>query len=78
VRLRLEGAVDLSGLPGVLRVTDHGRLQELRLDRSADAQQLLAALMQRGTVRHFELARPSLHDIFVRIAGPESEEREHA
>jgi ABC-2 type transport system ATP-binding protein len=78
VRLRLEGAVDLGGLPGVLRVTDHGRLQELRLDRSADSQQVLAALMQRGTVRHFELARPSLHDIFVRIAAPASEESEHA
>ena len=26
----------------------------------------------RGTVRLFELARPSLHDIFVRIAGAES------
>jgi ABC-2 type transport system ATP-binding protein len=78
VRLRLEGAVDLGGLPGVLRVTDHGRLQELRLDRGADSQQVLAALMQRGKVRHFELARPSLHDIFVRIAGPASEESEHA
>jgi ABC-2 type transport system ATP-binding protein len=78
VRLRLEGAADLSSLPGVLRVTDHGRLQELRLDRNADSQQVLAALMQRGKVRHFELARPSLHDVFVRIAGPESEESENA
>jgi ABC-type uncharacterized transport system ATPase subunit len=34
--------------------------------------------MQRGSVRHFELARPSLHDIFVRIAGMESAEEEHA
>jgi ABC-type uncharacterized transport system ATPase subunit len=27
--------------------------------------------MQRGMVRHFELARPSLHEIFVRIARPD-------
>jgi hypothetical protein len=30
--------------------------------------------MQRGTVRHFEMTRPTLHDIFVRIAQPTAEE----
>jgi len=64
---------NLQGLPGVVTIKDHGRLQELRLDRQADSQRLLAALMARGKVRHFELSRPSLHDIFVRIAGPEAE-----
>jgi hypothetical protein len=29
-------------------------------------------------VRHFELARPSLHEIFVRIARPEAEGDGHA
>ena len=66
----------LQGLPGVLKVADYGRWQELRLDRGADAQQLLRTLLDRTPVRHFELARPSLHDIFVRIAGPEAEEGE--
>src|SRR5205823_323234 len=73
VRVRLEGRPDLGGLPGVARVTDFGRWQELRLDPGADPQQVLAALVQRGPVRHFELTRPTLHDIFVRIARPAEE-----
>src|SRR5947209_16022328 len=75
VRVYLDGDRDTLGqLPGVARVSDFGRWQELRLERGADTQQLLAALMGRGKVRHFELSRPSLHDIFVRIAGIEDEE----
>jgi ABC-2 type transport system ATP-binding protein len=75
VRVRFEGnGASLAELPGVVQVTDQGRLQELRLAPGADAQQVLAALMSRGTVRHFELGRPSLHDIFVRIARPAPED----
>ncbi len=75
VKVELEGeGHDLGSLPGVLKVVDFGRLQELRLERGADTQQLLAVLLTRGRVRHFELGRPSLHDIFVRIAGVEAEE----
>ena len=71
VRVRLEGDGDgLDGVPGVTKVTDFGRLQELRLDAGADPQRVLSSLMQRGRVRHFELTRPSLQDIFVRIARP--------
>lgn len=81
LRIRLEGnGFDLKTLPGVLKVTDHGKLQEVRLDRDTDTQRLLSQLMSHGKVRHFELARPSLHDIFVRIAAPttEREESHHA
>lgn len=69
VHLRLDGPPP-AGLPGVVQVTDFGRWQELRLREGADPQELLAALMNHGIVRHFELARPSLRDIFVRIVGP--------
>jgi len=58
------------GLPGVERVTDFGKWQELRLAAGADPQAILAALVGLGRVRHFEVARPTLHDIFVRIARP--------
>jgi ABC-2 type transport system ATP-binding protein len=79
VRVRLDGnGVPLADLPGVAKVADFGRWQELRLHRDADPQGVLAAIMARGKVRHFELARPSLHDIFVRIAGPDAEEHRHA
>lgn len=69
VRLGGDGA-SLDGLPGVVAVADFGRYHELRLDRGADPRAVLAALMDRGEVRLFELTRPSLQDIFVRIAGP--------
>jgi ABC-2 type transport system ATP-binding protein len=69
VHVRLDTPVELEDVPGVLKATDFGRWQELRLASGTDPQQVLAELMQRGSVRHFELARPTLHDIFVRIAG---------
>jgi ABC-2 type transport system ATP-binding protein len=64
-------SVSLDGLPGVLKVTDFGKLQELRLAAGTDRQELLEALMARGRIVHFEQSRPSLHDIFVRIASPD-------
>src|SRR5262249_1096811 len=71
IRVRLEGnGASWEGLPGVSKVVNFGRWQELRLERGADSQPVLAALMARGTVRHFEISHPSLHDIFVRIANP--------
>jgi ABC-2 type transport system ATP-binding protein len=72
VRLRTEGGADvLRGLPGITVVNDYGPLQEVR---ATDPQALLAALVARTRVQHFEIARPSLHDIFVRIARPTPED----
>jgi ABC-2 type transport system ATP-binding protein len=59
----------LSDLPGVVKVTDLGNLQELGLSPGVDRQRILELLMQRGKVEHFELTRPSLKDIFLQIAG---------
>jgi ABC-2 type transport system ATP-binding protein len=70
VRVQLDGGAPLADVPGVARVTDFGKVRELQLAPGADPQAVLAALMTRGRVRHFELARPSLHEIFVRIARP--------
>lgn len=79
LRIRLEGvSTNLAELPGVRKVTDFGHSQELLLEKAADPQQLLTLLLTRGKVRHFELVRPSLQDIFVRIAKAASVEDAHA
>jgi ABC-2 type transport system ATP-binding protein len=57
-------------IPGVEKVTDFGQLQELKVASHLDHHFLLGELMKRGRITHFEVTRPSLHDIFVRIAGP--------
>jgi len=78
VRVRVEGPSDwLGSLPGVERVADFGQTQELRISETGDAQAVLRAISDRAAVKLFELTRPSLHDIFVRIAGPEAEEVSH-
>jgi ABC-2 type transport system ATP-binding protein len=73
IRVRLGGAASLDHVPGVQSVTDFGQSQELRMATGADPQWVLAALMDRAPVLHFEVTRPSLHDIFVRIARPDAE-----
>jgi ABC-2 type transport system ATP-binding protein len=74
-RVSVEGdGYDPYSVAGGEKVTAFGHVQELRIAPETDTQELLADLMRQGRVDHFELAHPSLHDIFVRIAGPEAEE----
>jgi ABC-2 type transport system ATP-binding protein len=68
----------LAGIPGVAHADDFGNVQELRLTADADPQRILTELAARARLRSFEIARPSLHDIFVRIARPEAQEESHA
>ena len=69
VRLRTAGgAAVLAGLAGIEAVNDYGQLQEVRL--TCDPQGFLQQLAAKTAVHHFEITRPSLHDIFVRIARP--------
>ena len=75
IRVSLDnGAGAVRNLPGVTDVRDLGQVQELHIDRATDSQAVLAALMKFGRVRSFAVTRPSLHDIFVRIARPTKEE----
>ena len=72
VRLRWDGSSnDLRAIPEVSRVIDMGGFQEIRID--GDAQRVLHQLVAKGSVHLFEVAEPSLHDIFMRIAGADAE-----
>jgi len=69
VRIRTAGgAAALADMPDVEAVNDFGQLQEVRV--AGDPQVFLARLSARTAVYHFEVTRPSLQDIFVRIAKP--------
>jgi len=75
VRVRTEGGAGaLDGLRGVDRLTDFGQVQELRLDGTRDAQDLVAEILGRAKVTSFDVMRPTLRDIFLRIAGPAAQE----
>jgi ABC-2 type transport system ATP-binding protein len=71
VRVRCGGGrAVLDQLPGIEAINDHGNVQDLRL--KGDPQAFLRALLQVTDVQEFEITRPSLHDIFVRIAGQDA------
>ena len=73
IRVRTDGGrAALEGMPGVDKVVDQGNVQEVRV--SGDPQAFLRALVARTKVHQFEITRPSLHDIFVRIAQPSAGE----
>jgi ABC-2 type transport system ATP-binding protein len=77
VRLRVEGGAEaLRGMEGVQIVRDLNQCQEVRC--AGDPQDLLKTLAARTRVHLFEAARPSLHDIFIRIAAPAPGEASHA
>ena len=73
LRLRFRQPVALGEglLEGVSAARRTGRFWEMRF--TGDPSRVLEQAMRLGPVDHFEVVHPSLHDIFVRIAGPVSE-----
>jgi ABC-2 type transport system ATP-binding protein len=55
----------LTGLPGVLKVTDFGGYVEIKMSPNADPQPILRQAATTLRVSRFEIVEPSLHDIFV-------------
>jgi len=75
IRVSAEGGLSsVQELPGVEKVRDLGQVQELRMARGCDPQEVLRTLVSRTRVNGFSVMKPTLHDIFVRIAGPSAEE----
>lgn len=79
IRIRTDdGVAALQNLRGVERINDYGQVQELRMAPDCDAQEVLAVIMARTRITSFDIVKPSLHEIFLRIAGPEAREVNHA
>lgn len=74
VRLRLaDGAEPPPQLPSVATITPEGRFWLLTLADGAAPQIALRQIAAAHDVEHFEVVRPTLHDIFVDIARPTAE-----
>ena len=71
------GISALEGIAGIEKVNDFGKLQEVRVSSGSDPQQILIELLKKTRISRFEITKPSLNDIFIRIASPERKEAHH-
>jgi ABC-2 type transport system ATP-binding protein len=71
------GVSALQGMKGIEKVNDFGKLQEVRVSEGSDPQKILADLLKITRISRFEITKPSLNDIFIRIASPEKKEDNH-
>ncbi len=72
------GAGALEGMKGIENVNNFGKLQEIRVTPGTDPQDILTDLLKKTRISRFEITKPSLNDIFIRIASPERKEVTHA
>lgn len=69
VRVRFIGDdTSFPAIEGVTDVVENGIYHEFRLTDTSQSQSLLLRLAEARNLNHFEVIKPSLHDIFVRIA----------
>lgn len=74
LRVKLEQAESIpTQIQGVDEQIARGRFTDLVLSKGANRREILHVLMAAGNVEHFEMVKPSLHDIFVSIAKPNVE-----
>lgn len=73
IRVRLsDPSMELQDHPWIQQPQRMGRTIEFRVESPEKAHQLLREIAANQSMDYFELVKPSLHDIFVKIAGPEA------
>ena len=72
-RIRVQFADNgaMPNLPGAQDIQLKGRYHEFIMNGKQDSQELLQHLANQRMISHFEIMKPSLHDIFVDIASPQ-------
>ncbi len=79
IRIRTVGGLPELGIrDGIEGVRDHGNMQDLRMTPDCDPRKVLKTIVEHTAVTSFEIVKPSLNDIFLRIAEAGSKEAGHA
>ncbi len=79
IQIQTEAGADvLKTIAGIAGINDYGNIQEVRLKPGSDTQSILGDVMKVTRILKFEVTKPSLHDIFIRIASPDAKEVAHA
>ncbi|MCH7690408.1 MAG: ATP-binding cassette domain-containing protein [candidate division Zixibacteria bacterium] len=66
----------ISELPGVASLTEYSNYLEIKLAENANTQLILSKLVEKVEVRRFEIAEPSLYEIFISTAKVDPKELE--
>jgi len=79
IRIRTVGGLPELGIrDGIEGDRDHGNMQDLRMTPDCDPRKVLKTIVEHTAVTSFEIVKPSLNDIFLRIAEAGSKEAGHA
>lgn len=70
LRVRLANNQEMPEIAGIFDVEQKKRFTEFRIEDPTQAQNVLRYISDQASVEHFEIIKPSLHEIFVQIAKP--------
>ena len=70
LRVRLANNQPLPDITGVFDLEQKKRFTEFRIEDPTQTQNVLRYIADQASVEHFEIIKPSLHEIFVQIAKP--------